>query len=681
MVLLVPVASSNFTWLPAVQMPLTYDQFDIVKVFTMRGFVIVALGFWAWTTLTRGGKLRRTRVDWLIIAFLAWVALTTVLSIHPETALFGKYRRFEGLVSFITYAAIFFVTVQMIDRPAKMRSLARTLCISGLIVSGYGVVQFLGLDPASWGRLPFEANRAFSFYGNPDLLGGYLMFPLPVALAMALSEREMKWRAFYWVTFLVTVASWLTAFTRGAWIGGTVALLIVGFAAWRRKAKLEKVDFGFLGVTAAASAAIAAWSLRSADPVMNVAKRLVSIFQFGEGSAKTRFEIWEAAIAAVKDSPIVGHGPDTFRLLFPKYKPIEYVADAGYLSVADNVHNYPLQAATGFGIPGVILLYAIFVWALVIAAKKSFEKGTSDAGLLYAGFWAASAGYLVHLIFGLSVTGSTFLLWISVGVLLAAGATTVEIPGGTAAWRTAGAVLALVLMVALTVGNGVYIVADAYHLQARVGGIGPQERVEATLTSIKLNPFNDMYRAELGQGYQSLFLAWLNDVLQKEQQGADAAASQVAARAAFLDAERAMKDAIDFVPPEYDNYVFLANLYNLGGEYGPNLEGDFATRDFYAEALAIAERGIEVEPFGPAIRLQAAIAHMGTGDYEPAIEQLEIATDMDPRYSDGFVFLGEAYLGAGRTEDAIAALEHALEVDPANEYAVEVLARARGEAQ
>jgi len=42
-------------------------------------------------------------------------------------------------------------------------------------------------------------------------------------------------------------------------------------------------------------------------------------------------------------------GADTFRLVFPQFKPFAYVRDAGSSSVADNAHSYPLQLATGIG--------------------------------------------------------------------------------------------------------------------------------------------------------------------------------------------------------------------------------------------------------------------------------------------------------------------------------------------
>ena len=95
MVFLVPLAMSNLTFL-GFRSPFTFDQFEIVKVFLQRALGLVALGAWAWDLLRRGGKIRRTPVDWLILAFVVWVAITTVTSIHWPMALFGKPRRYEG---------------------------------------------------------------------------------------------------------------------------------------------------------------------------------------------------------------------------------------------------------------------------------------------------------------------------------------------------------------------------------------------------------------------------------------------------------------------------------------------------------------------------------------------------------------------------------------------------------
>lgn len=670
MIFIVPIAMSNMTWL-GFQMPFTYDQFDIVKVFFQRTLGMIALAAWLWDILTNGGKIRRNPVDWLILAFLAWVGVSTVFSISPAISLFGKYRRFEGLLSFINYAVIYFLVMQFATTPSRVKTIAKTLFWSSVVVAGYGVMQSLGIDPVKWGALPFEARRAFSTYGNPDLLGGFLMFSLPVALGLVLSEDDLTKRLVYWIGFGLNVWCWIVAFTRGAWIGGAVGIVVAIVIAIRHKPQFFKVDWIPIGAVVALGSAIIVKSLSSQNEVMNFGKRFASILDFQTGSGGTRTEIWRAAIAAVKDRPIFGFGADTFRLVFPKYKPVEYVRDAGYRSVADNVHDYPLQLAAGIGIIGVALFYGVCVWAAVRSFKLVFGKSEDHRRILYGSFWAACAAYLVQLMFGLSVTGNTFLLWAAMGVLLSPTASSVEVTAPK--WGTIAGVVAIVLA-GLGVGYQiVYLQADNAYLVTMVATQG-QDRVNAAEKAATLNPFNDMYRAEVGVAYRDLFIQYLNAASQAQSAGQDPTPNMNLAAQAYSKSVGSLEDTIKFVPWEYDNYVFLASVHNIAGQtLNPSQ---------YDAAIQTAQRGIDLEPFGPAIRIEMARALSGKATYEQsqatellkdkkkasqaapllqqahdnftkAAEQAKTAADMDPAYGEAWQMLASLYETLGEKGKAL----------------------------
>ena len=733
LVILVPIAMSNLGPFNANGAPFSYDQFDIVKVFFERGIMLVAVGAWLLGLLLRGGKVRWTKVEWVILAFLAWVVLTSALSIHPPTAIFGKYRRFEGLLSFVMYASVFFVSLQLVDRPSRLRSLARSLAIGGFLVAFYGMLQVVGtvdmgvarvlqplsivlglvgggaavwfgvsgdrdpetrralivgalllvvggivmyaglgqnieiavanqlayvsVDPVRWGTLPFETNRAFSTFGNPDLLGGYLIFPWAVALGLALTERHRVWRTSYWVFTVLNAFVGLTSYVRGAWIGATVSAICLIVAYWRAKKgselRLEPVDRVFIGSTVTVGAVVAVVTSLRPDAVRNVLTRVLSIFEFDQGSALTRFQIWEAAWSAIMERPFTGWGADTFRLLFPMFKPAEYVAAAGYISVADNVHNYPLQLTTGLGIPGFLLLYGLIAWALIASARNAFPRGTGAERLLYAGFWAAALGYVAHLMFGLSVTGSTLFLWLSMGVLLSPSASTHDLRAPS--WRAVGVGAVVALVLAGTVLNVRFIVADNHFLKGRVLTTGAASVTEIE-RAIELNPYNDMYRLELGAAWQDAFRSYAQQYAQ--QSGTSDPALEQNLVDAFGKAEAGYRDMIAFVPYEYDTYVFLANLYNEGATY---------INPAYADkAIEVGLIGTQVEPYGPAVRLQLAVAHTTKGQLAEAVKELEYAVELDPRYSQARLTLAQVYIDLGRTDDALAQYQAVLAAFPDN---------------
>jgi putative inorganic carbon (HCO3(-)) transporter len=665
LVFLVPLAMSNFSWIehfvkiPTGQvLPLTYDQFDICKVFIMRAFALGGLGVWAWQFFFKGGKLRRTKLDWLIVGFLAWVLVTSFTSISVSTALFGKYRRFEGFFSFLTYAIVYFLVVQIVERPSRIRSLTRTFLISGLVVAGYGVLQSLGADPVRWGALPFEVNRAFSTFGNPDLLGGFIIFPLIISVGMALSETTLGWRIFYWTTFLISVWCWIAAAVRGAWIGGVVGLAIFVVAAVIAKVKLKTVDWTFAGVTGAAGVALVAKSMTVSGSVMNVWERVASILKFGEGSALTRFEIWQAAWSAITSSPfraIFGFGADTFRLVFPAYKPLSYVKDAGYLSVADNVHDYPLQLMAGVGMIGFALLYGLFGWALWLGAPNAFARGKGPERLVIAAFWAAAVGYIAHLFTGLSVTGSTVFLWVALAIIVSPTAR--ETQHKAPAW---GAIVGTLLVATLSVawvGNVVYTVADNVFLRGQFPST-TENPVLLNAQAITLNPWNDIYRSMAGKTLESIVDYWKVQADSDIGAGKNAQSSIDQMRVAFDNTEKAYLDTIAIVPTEYDNYLFLSALYNKVGPY--------LGTAYYNKALAIANQGIIVEPFGPGVRMQKAVAQASLGDVKGALDTVLAAATMDPAYTDPRQFAAQMYTSQGNYALAIAQYQELQKVQPDN---------------
>jgi len=646
MVFIVPIAISNWTWL-GFTLPVSYDQFDIIKVFFQRVLGLVALAAWGWHMLTRGGKIRHTPVDWLILVFLGWVAVSMVLSIHPPTAFFGKYRRFEGLLSFINYAVIYFLVLQFADRPSRIRALAETLFWSSTLVAGYGFMQSIGRDMINWHSLPFEANRPFSTYGNPDLLGGFLMFSVPMALALALSE-DHKWvRLIYWAGFGVNAYVWVVAFTRGAWIGGAVGLALLIVVAWRHRVKLTVWDWVPAGALVTASS-LAIWkSLSNPNEVLNFGKRFASIPQFDQGSGLTRTEIWRAALDSIMYSPVrfvFGWGADTFRLVFPKFKPIEYTRDAGYLSVADNVHDYPLQLASGIGVIGVILLYAVFFWAAKRGFQISFGKSDDPNRILFGGFWVACAAYLTQLMFGLSVTGNTFLLWAFIGVVLAPGAATLEF--NPPEWGVVGAVGLAVLALAGIIYQNVLMAADHAYLRSQPNlALAGAARTDSARLAVRLNPFNDMYRAEIGMALRQEMIDAANAMMQAQQEGKDGAEYGPVIAQKFNDAVASLRETIAFVPYEYDNYVFITSVYSIGGE--------LLDKKYYQDALYWGKKGIEVEPFGPAIRVEYAKALQAVGRNKEAVDMLWSAWKMDNGHTEAGGLIAQQLLSEGKTSEAL----------------------------
>ena len=540
--------------------------------------------------------------------------------------------------------------------------------LAGALVAFYAVLQYLGLDPIAWGPLPFDGGRAFSTFGNPELLGTYLVLPLLVAPALALTEERTGWRIAYGVIFLLLSAAWVVAFTRGAWIGGIAGLALLTAAAVRGRVRPRVEDLISLAVAVVVVAVLVVRSLGSSSEVTNVAARFRSILDTRAGSSFTRWEIWRSAVEMVRDRPLAGHGPDTFRLVSRQYETAAYSRAAGYLSVPDNAHDYPLQLAAGIGVPGLLLFAGVFFWGLASSARMVFarpkraadtsvEANDVSARLLLAGLWCAVSAYLVSLLFGLSVVGSTPLLWVFLGALVAPSARELSLvpPRGRE-------VLAVLVLVAAALG----ILTDARFVTADVlsvrGKLQPsaEGRLREAERSVELNPWMSFYRDGAADLAVEAFLVQRDAYLSS---GNDAAAF-AAASESYEKARTALEAARDYTPTEMDHYGKLSTLYFYATFLDPtNLE----------RAITTAQQGLLVAPNSANLRVRAASAYAEKGDFVSAGRLAREATELDPAYTGAHLLLGQIYAAQGDTAAARAELETALALDPNNTKARQVL--------
>lgn len=661
MVFLVPLAMSDFA-LPGLQGRLAFSSVDIVKLSLLRVLALVTLTAWAWDLLRNGGHIRHNPLNWLIVAWLSWTAITTITAVHWPAALLGTEGRYEGFLTFVTYGLIYFLTLQLLDDKAHLLRLGQALFWSGVVLAIYGLLQYVGVVFLPEGLPWDETERAFATYGNPNMLGGFLVFAVTVALGLALSEHGRAWRLVYWTGFALCGLALIATFTRGAWIGAALSLVLLSIIAWRQRTKLRRLDLIPAGIIGAAFIAIIVRSLAGSQTVTNIGKRLASIFDFSSGGNRFRFEIWEAATDAIKDRPLFGWGPDTFGLVFSKFKSIEYVRRPGSSALVDNAHNFPLHLASGVGIPGALLFFAIWIWAIVRSWKTVFARGTDSSHPLGSGrillgaFWAASMGYFLHLLLGISVPGSSFLLWIALALVL--GPTSRQVAVTPRKWVWAPAVAVFVAAGLAIAGQGVALAADrAYSVASEEFSARPlAERYDAASRAVQLGPLvSRHHRAVAAVAQESMAIDSMS-LAQARHSGADDTSALRALETSFVLTEDAYNKAIAFNPWDYANYVNLAAVYNAAG----------ATLDYahYQRAIDTAEEALVIVPYGIEIRVELAEALLATGKSAQAIETLRYCLVLDPASGVAALALAPIYAQRGMLDRALVLLRTVEALEP-----------------
>lgn len=638
---LVPLANTVLT-LPLTGQTITFEMYDLPKVFLLRVAILIATAAWTWSAVSRG-IVRRTPVDGLVLAIVGWVGLTTVLSISPVTSFLGQYRRDEGLLMWVTYALLFFLTVQLVDTTAKIRRLAEVIALVSAPIAVFGVLQFLGLDPVPWQDLSY-AGRAFSTYGNPEPLGNYLMFSLPLSAALMIAEKDQRRRSIWWICLTLNLTCMLVTFTRAAWIGGAVSLLMLGAFAWTRRAYvMRQLDVAMGAVAASAVGLVVALSAARDDQVANVPARLATLFEFDAGSGRTRLDLWVSTIDAIQAQPIFGFGPDTYGLFFPAFRTAEYYWYAASLSSADNAHSYPLHLASTIGIPGMALVVGLLAWVgFLFARKVAKAHGRSPAGtgeVVAVGFGAALAGYFVCLLFGMSTAGTTFLMWIAMGVLVSPMARSVEFTRSARTRPTAwSATAACVLLIALA---AVPVAADRAQLVSQRISTG-EVRLQQAERSVRIAPYIEEYQRHRyvvrSETARNAILSGLEGGVEPTEQ----------MRLAFDDALDEIDDAIERAPWYVPHYEFKAMACNFAVEY---LDESYAAR-----AEHVADRGLDRFPNTPILLFERARARLAMGHARDAEADLVSALTLDPRLTEATVLLSHSLVSRGEQQAALSVL-------------------------
>jgi thioredoxin-like negative regulator of GroEL len=318
----------------------------------------------------------------------------------------------------------------------------------------------------------------------------------------------------------------------------------------------------------------------------------------------------------------------------------------------------------------MLMFYGIVVWAGVRSFSTVFKRSDDAGRLLIGAFWAAAVGYLVQLLFGVSVTGVTFLLWIALAVALAPTARIVEVRAPS--WGKVVAVVGVVACAAGIAYTGVAVAADNAYMKSQASSAADQRIAEAK-KAIRLFPYSYTYRWGLAEAYMAQMNLYYRMGSEAQQAGEDTAPYLQHVKQSFLDAEAALKDAIAFMPQEYDNYVTLADLYNTVGET--------INKDYFEQAIDAARRGIAAEPYGTPARVQLARALAGQGKNAEAEKVLRYCLQIDPTSGQAAYTLAALLHNQGKDKEALAVLQAVEAIAPGQQGIAESIARLQAKQQ
>lgn len=613
-IVVVPLATSVYP-MRLTGVSWTADLYDTPKLFVLRVGVLACAAAWAWAAIERA-EWRHSRALFWFLPLLAWMGVSAAVSVAPVTSLFGQYGRNEGLLTWVLYALLTFLTVQLADTAARVRTLAGAIVGACVALSAYGLLQFAGVEPLLTRDFDY-AGRSFATAGNPEQLGNLLVIGVPLGVALALGERVRSRRVLWWAAVIAVLGCLVATFTRGAWIAAAVALVLLGVLARRQRVSFDRaVDGGAAAVALLAIAGLVIGTASSTDNITNVVARFGSLFDVGAGSIQTRLELWRIALAAAADRPVFGFGTDAYGYLMPAYRTSAYFANAGATTLADSAHSLWLQLASTIGVGGTLLFGALVGSILWTSGRTVWSAEAGDERIILAGFWVGVIGYLVSASVGTTDAGTAFLFWVACGVVLAPTAERTQLAARLA--HRGIAVAAAVVCGGSILASVTPVIADARFLRSATA-LGPESAIAAD-RAVALAPYVPEYRSSRARLYLS---ALTNGIAAALEQGA---AVEPGMLEEFDRAIGGYEQLIASSPWDYRNYIGVARFYNRGGE--------LLDRSYFRESLRITDAGVQRFPASPELHLRRAESHIGLDDPPAAKREVARALELDPDYTD-----------------------------------------------
>lgn len=310
----------------------------------------LALVFWLlriW--VVRSHRLLWPPVCWGVLLFAGW-------AIWRASVADIEYIARDELMRVLCYVALFFITVNNLNRQGTAQGLAWWITGLATALCFYGAWQFATNSNTVWGLERGEdyLRRASGSYGNPNHFAGLLELLLPLAIVTVIAGRiKAVGRVVLAYAALVMLTGLGLTFSRGGFIAAGVGLAFVLIALARNR------DYRWFALISLAVILIAGAGLTLRSRTLQ--KRIEASYDFDPGSRNSRLHIWRATIAMWRDHPWFGVGPGHFSERFKQYRtwwahgePIR--AHNDYLN---SLADWGIAGTAVAGLPWLLLGYGV----------------------------------------------------------------------------------------------------------------------------------------------------------------------------------------------------------------------------------------------------------------------------------------------------------------------------------
>jgi O-antigen ligase len=520
------------------------------------------------------GIIPRTRMHFAVAALVAVGALSTLFAENRYIALFGEEDHYLGLTFVIDMAVLYLAVAVAFRRPDDWALFGGILAFATALVLAYAAIQYLGRDPVGWNVN--SRSSTFSTFGDQDTLGRYISLVVGACVGIAVLGGGWCSGAVRTIAAVLAAAGVMAASllaVRGTLLGIAAILGALPFVYLRLRGGARR----HLAVAAVGSVAIVA-ALGGLLFLTPVGVRTQTLAR--DPGTELRLRLFDSALHAFSDRPVLGYGPDNFAAVYPRYR------QPGGTTVGildDDAHNWIFQTLATTGALGLLALLAAIGQSLFELWKFIGRRASPFGGALLL----ASAGYWVQASTTIASPSLDWFPYLVFGAIATMGDRSrllaPLVPGGLVVRRALVAVVAIGIAAGASSGVRAFLANRNIAIAAKEASGRPAVAMEAAESALAKDPGRAVYWYWLGRADEAQ-AAW------------SAAAAAYAAAATRAPYERAY-------------WGRLAQSLTREAQR----TGEQSTA---SAAIAAARRGTEIDPNEPLAHIALAETAYALGEYD-----------------------------------------------------------------
>jgi len=342
--------------------------------------IVVEIMFGAYALFALVDPSVRPKMTWItksILLFTFIMLLADLFGVNPYKSFWSNYERMEGFVLLAHLLLYYIVVSSVLNTKDLWNKYLNTILVSSGIMSIYGIFQIAGRATINQGGV-----RVDGTFGNAAYLAIYLVFTIFLSVYLLLDSTIPKWQK--WIYgFLVVLQSTVLYFTatRGAILGIVGGLVVTAILIMWKERENKKLRSAFMYVLGGVGVlVICFFAFRNAEFVKNnqVLSRF-STLSFSEFKTQGRYFVWPMALKGIAERPVLGWGQENFNFVFNKYYDPQMFGQEEWF---DRTHNVVLDWLIAGGVLGFGSYALIYIALLYYIWRKQSGLKNSEKSVL-----------------------------------------------------------------------------------------------------------------------------------------------------------------------------------------------------------------------------------------------------------------------------------------------------------